>query len=102
MIKENEVIKRCNDIFQILLKELIKPSKANFLKTIQNLLDDQSQIIQLIENVLSDNKENNYFTLTETLLYFFEKNSLIYLNKILNEFIVTKEKKKRKGKIYFR
>jgi hypothetical protein len=33
----------------------------------------------------------------ETLLYFFEKNSLIYLNKILNEFII-KDKKKTKEK----
>ena len=98
LIKENEVIKSCNDIFQILLKELIKPSKVNFLKTIQNLLDDQSEIILLIESILCNKKENNYFTLSETLLYFFEKNSFIYLNKILNEYIVTKDKKKEKEK----
>ena len=98
LIKENEVIKSSGRIFQILLKDLIKPSKTNFLKTIQNLLDDQSQIIQLIESVLGNKKENNYLTLTETLLYFFEKNSFIYLNKILNEYIVTKDKKKEKEK----
>ena len=98
LIKENEVIKSCNDIFQIILKELIKPSKTNFLKTIQNLLDDQSEIILLIESILCNKKENNYFTLSETLLYFFEKNSFIYLNKILNEYIVTKDKKKEKEK----
>jgi hypothetical protein len=42
---------------------------------------------------LNNKSENNYFSLTEALLYFFEKNSLIYLNKILKEYII-KDKKK--------
>ena len=98
LIKENEVIKDCNDIFQIILKDLIKPTKINFLKTIKNLLDNQSEMILIMESVLCNKKENNYFTLIEILLYFFKKNSIIYLNKILNEYIVTKDKKKEKEK----
>lgn len=98
LIKENEVIKDCNDIFQIILKDLIKPTKINFLKAIQNLLDNQSEMILIMESVLCNKKENNYFTLIEILLYFFKKNSIIYLNKILNEYIVTKDKKEEKEK----
>ena len=94
LIKEKEVIKTCNNVFQILLKDLIKTSRDSFIKTIDNLLKDKSEIVQIIENTLDSPKENNYLALMETLLYFFEKNSLIYLNKILNEFII-KDKKKQ-------
>ena len=97
IIKEKEVIKTCNNVFQILLKDLIKTSRDSFIKTIDNLLKDKSEIVQIIENTLDSPKENNYLALMETLLYFFEKNSLIYLNKILNEFII-KDKKKTKEK----
>ena len=93
LIKENEVIKNSINIFQILLKEIIKPAKESFVKSIDNILDDKSQIIQIIENILNDKNENNYFALTETLLYFFEKNSFIYLNKILKDFWKINNKK---------
>ena len=58
---------------------MIKTSRDSFIKTIDNLLKDKSEIVQIIENILDSPKENNYFTLMETLLYFFEKKTLIYL-----------------------
>ena len=97
LIKENEVIKKSCCIFQILFDDIIKTSKEKYIKTLKNLLDNQSEIILIIENILKNNKEENYFTLMETLLYFFEKNSLIYLDNILNEYIV-KDKKYDKQK----
>lgn len=93
LIKENEVIKNSINIFQILLKDLIKPVKEQFAKSIDNISNDKSQIIQIMENILNNKNENNYFALTETLLYFFEKNSLTYLNKILKDFWKINNKK---------
>ena len=98
-IKENEVIKSSSNIFQILLKSLINPGKGSFEKSIKNLLDDKSEIIQIIENILSNNNENNCFSLTETLLYFFEKNSLIYLDNIITEKNKEEKNKEEKNKI---
>jgi hypothetical protein len=39
-----------------------------------------NDIIKEIENNLQDEQKNNYLSLTESLLFFFEKNSLIYFN----------------------
>ena len=94
--EENEVIKNSMDILQLLLKDKVKPNKKEFLSTINNLLNDESEISQMMENVLKNKTENNYFTLSETLLYFFEKNSHNYINKILNEY---EQKDKNKVKI---
>ena len=54
LVKENEIIKDSCNIFQILLRDLVKPSKINFAKTIKNLLDSQTEIIQIIENIITN------------------------------------------------
>ena len=96
LIKEKEIIKKSNNIFQILLKNIIKTNK-DFKKTKKNLLEERkNEIINTIENNLLDNQEDNYFALTETLLYFFEKNSLIYFRNIFND--LKDEKDTEKGK----
>ena len=80
IIEFDEIIKKSNDIFQILLKKVIK--KEEFVESRNNLLNSDDNLIKLIETNLIN---NNNFTLSETLLYFFEKNSMIYLNYILND-----------------
>ena len=82
LINEKEIIKKSKDIFQILLLDpyLYNP---DFKKTIHNLLDGKDDIIEIIEKNLSDEQSENYFALSEALIYFFEKNSLIYLQDIL-------------------
>ena len=92
LINEKEVIKKSNDIFNILLK--INFNKFKDIKNI--LLDGKSGPLGLLDKYLSDQQKDNYFTLSETLLYFYEKNSLIYLNDYLKE--NTKEKEKLKEK----
>ena len=72
LIEENQMIKKSNDIFQILLKNYLK--KKEFKDSMNKILNGDDEIITLIEIKLKDN-----FILSETLLYFFEKNSLIYL-----------------------
>ena len=89
LIKEKEIIKKSNDIFQILLKSYLK--KEEFKKTKNNLLSGKDDIIKLIDQNLSDEQKNNYFSLSETLFYFFEKNSLIYLKNILKTETLDKE-----------
>ena len=85
LIIEKEIIKKSNDIFQILLKLYIKTGKEDFPKNLDNIRNGKDEIIKLIENNLTNIKEDNYFSLSETLLYLFEKNSFIYLNNVLNE-----------------
>ena len=89
LLKEKEVIMNSKDIYQILLKKLIplkkKGDKYEFIKSIDYLLGDEGRIVPALENILKDNKESNNFVLTETLLYFFEKNSNIFIDRIMNE-----------------
>jgi hypothetical protein len=87
IINDKEVIKRSGDILQILLKKTIKTTtdeKNGFISNLNNLKKG-NEIVNLIENNLLVNSENNYFSLQETILLFFEKSSLIYLNNVLEE-----------------
>ena len=84
LIKEKEIIKKSNDIFQILLDLYI--DKNYFIEAKEELLNnkDNDILIKIIEKYLSNHKSDYYFALSETIIYFFEKNSLIYLNFVLN------------------
>ena len=77
IIKEKDIIKKSNDIFQIFLKFCFEDG---YKKTISKLLESNNSLIQILEKNLSDSYNLNYFTLSETLIYFFEKNALIYLS----------------------
>ena len=87
IIRDKEIIKRSGDIFEILLKKTIKTTKEikNGFATNLNNLKKGNEIVNFIENNLKDNKEDNYLSLQETLLSFFEKSSLIYLNNVLED-----------------
>ena len=80
LIDENQMIKKSNDIFQILLHNFVKKDK--FKDNISKILNSTDEILKLIEEKLND---NNNFVLSETLLFFFEKNSLNYLKTNLNK-----------------
>ena len=81
LIKEKEIIKKSNNIFQILFRQQIKVNK-DFKKSKKNILESKSEIINYIESNIGDKQQDNYFALTETLLYFFEKKSLNYFKNI--------------------
>ena len=83
LLENKDIIKKSNNIFQILLKKYIKTGKDEFSKNKNNILNSKDEIIKIFDKQLNDNKNSNYFVLTETLLYLFEKNSLIYLNNTL-------------------
>ena len=84
LISEKEIIKKSNNIFQILLRQQIKVNK-DFKKTKKNLLLSNDEYIKIIEKNLLDSEQDNFLSLTETLLYFFEKNSIIFFNNIYHE-----------------
>ena len=87
IISDKEIIKRAGDILEILLKNTIKTTigeKAGFKDNLANLKKGNIFVI-LIENNLKDNKEDNYLSLQEIILSFFEKSSLIYLDNVLAE-----------------
>ena len=77
LIEEDEMIKKSNDIFQLLLESCLKSDK--FAEIRNNILGGEDQVLKLIEKELNKNK----FVLSEALLYFFEKTALIYLKNIL-------------------
>ena len=77
LLESDEMIKKSNDILELLLDNCFKKDK--FEDNMVNLLNGNDNALKLIENKLNDNN----FVLAETLFYFFEKNSLIYLKNIL-------------------
>ena len=82
-----ELIKRSQDILEILLKKTIRTTlseKDGFIRNLSNLKKG-NEIVNFIENKLKDCKEDNYLAIQETILSFFEKSSLIYLNNVLND-----------------
>ena len=83
IIKEKEIIKKSSNIFQILFRRQINVDKF-FKRAIKNILEANNEIINLIEYNIGNNQQENYFALTETLLYFFEKKSLNYFRNIFN------------------
>jgi hypothetical protein len=88
ILLENEIIKKSNNIFQILLKNYLKIEK--YKDNRKKILDGDDNIIKLLEKEIPKN-----FVLRITLLYLFEKNSLIYIQNIL-----ANKKDKNKEKIY--
>ena len=82
------MIKKSNDIFQILLKNYVK--KNQYKDNWNKILNGDDDIIRYIEIKLNDN-----FVLTQSLLFFFEKNSLNYL---INYYEVADKNQKKKDK----
>ena len=91
IIKEKEIIKISNDIFQILLKSYTKKEKFEDLK--DDLLDSKDNILKLLNLKLSDESRDYYLALSEAMIYFFERNSLIYLKDFSDAKKFVKEKK---------
>ena len=89
ILSEKEIIKKSNNIFQILLKNYLKIDKYEGNR--KKILDGDDNIITYLEKEVSNNS-----VLEISLLYLFEKNSLIYILSIL-----TNKKEKEKDKIYF-
>ena len=83
IMEQKEIVKKSNDIFQILLKPYIQ--NDYFIDTKEELLNNKNDIIKLINKYLSNYKTEYYLALSETIIYFFEKNSLIYLNPFLRK-----------------
>ena len=77
IINEKEIIKISNDIFQLLLESYTDLKEFENIK--DDLLDSKDNIIKLLNRKLSDDSKDYYLALSETLIYFFEGNSLIYL-----------------------
>ena len=87
VIKDAEVLINSNDILQILLFPLVKPRKDLFSKSISEILSSTDyDVAVIIENILEDEngEEKIYNALSQTLLYYFEKNSLMYFHDIFH------------------
>ena len=93
IIKEKEIIKISNDIIQILL--VIE----DFESIVGYLLKKNDNIIKVLNSKLSDNSRDYYLALSETIIYYFERISLIYLKDFYDiEKFVNEQKGKEKGK----
>ena len=86
VLKDAEVIVNSNDIFQILLFPIVKPKKDIFSKSINEILKATDyDVAVIIEKNLSDTDNRDYKiynALNETLLYYFEKNAVMYFHDI--------------------
>ena len=92
IIEEKEIIKISNDIFQILLDLYIDVEL--FESTKDDLLKSKDNIIKFLNKNLSNDTIELYLELSETLIYFFERNSLIYLKDFSDAKKFVEEKKK--------
>ena len=99
IIKQKEILKISNDIIQYLLIKLGDISYFESIKTY--LLDSKDNIITLIdEKLYSGNSSKDYYiALSEVMIYFFERISLLYLEGFskIEAFI---EEKEDKGHLY--
>ena len=77
IIKENEILKESNDIFHIILSSYMNLNDFKYAR--EDLLKSDNKIIQLIDQNLSDDTKDYHLSLSETLIYYFELNSLIYI-----------------------
>ena len=88
VIKDADVIVNSNNILQILLFPIVKPKKDIFPKSISEILKATDyDVAEIIENILSQNENRDeivYNALNETILYYFEKNALIYFHDIFH------------------
>ena len=78
LIMEKELIKKSNDLFQILLRTYLAINK--FKDCRKSILNGDDNVLKLIEKNLSNN-----FILEETIIYLYEKNALIYFQNILKK-----------------
>ena len=93
IIKEKEILKISNDIFQLLLESFTNIEEFEMIKN--NLLKSKDNIIKLLNSKLSDDSNDYYIALSETVIYFFERNSLIYLKEFtdVKKFVVEDKEK---------
>jgi len=93
IIKEKEIIKISNDIFQLLL------NMDEFEIMVGYLLKKNDNIIKLLNSKLSDESTDYYIALSETMIYFFERSSLIYLKDFydIKKFVDEKQEKEKGG-----
>ena len=96
IINEKEIIKISNDIFRLLLESYTDLKEFKYIK--DDLLKSKDNIIKLLNKKLSDDSKDYYLALSETLIYFFEGNSLIYLKDFSD--IETFEVKKGHVKVF--
>ena len=91
IIKDKEIIKISNDIFQMVLEPYINTEKFEDLK--DTLLCNNNNIIKLLNSKLSDKSADYYLALSEAMIYLFERYSLIYLKDFsdIKKFVEEKE-----------
>ena len=77
IINEKEILLNSNEIFDLLFKGIVNPSKENFLISVEKFYNKGDELLLVLENKIKE-KKNEY--LSQILLYFFEKISLIYFD----------------------
>lgn len=80
LLKNEVIIKKSNDIFQIIFKNYFKQEK--FKNIIENIFKGEEVTLKLLEKKLNG---ENAINLGEMLLYFIKKNSLKYFQNVLNQ-----------------
>ena len=86
VLKNSKVIVNSNDILQILLFPLVKPYVDKFHESLNKILEtSNNNVLIIIESILNKKDNEIYNTLSDTLIYYFEKNSFMYFNNIFQK-----------------
>jgi hypothetical protein len=96
IIKQKEIIKISNDIFRYLLIKF--EDMECFDSTKDYLLETKDGIITFLDEQLE--KENDNISLSEILIYFFERISLLYLKRFSKKKESFIEEKENEGHLY--
>ena len=85
VIKDVEVIVKSKDILDILLHPLVNPEITKFHLSLNEItLSKDYDIAIIIESILENENEENFKALSETLIYHFEKLTLMFFNNIFH------------------
>ena len=100
IIKQKEILKISNDIFRFLLIKF--EDMECFDSTKDYLLDAKDNIIKFLDKKLEleNSKKDYYIALSEIIIYFFERISLLYLKGFSKKGGSFIEEKENKGHIY--
>ena len=101
VLKNSKVIVNSNDILQILLFPFVKPNVDKFHESLEKILKTSDYIVLIIiESKLNEKDNEIYNALSDTLIYYFEKNSFIYFNNIFQKKILFENDEEKKREYY--
>ena len=98
ILENSQIIVKSNDILQILLFHFINSNVDKFEESLNKIYFNSDNVIVLnIESKLNEVNSKIYNALSDTLIYYFEKNSFMYFNNLFQKNILFEYIKEKNG-----